>query len=213
MDKIIDYLIENKILIGLIVILSGFGIYHTFLSGNTNSNIAPAIKVEQPGSPVSKEDVKETSVKKTEKSEPKEVVVDIQGAVKAPGVYRLKPNSIVQEAIGRAGGFVENADTRTINQAQRVTDQMQIIVPKVGEEANTSAPVNTANSGADNKQVNINTATVEDFQQVTGIGPKKAEKIIDFRNQNGNFNSLEDLTKVSGIGDKTLESLRDQLTV
>ncbi|WP_334328841.1 helix-hairpin-helix domain-containing protein [Companilactobacillus sp. HBUAS59699] len=209
MDKVLDYIVENKILIGLVVILSGFGIYQMAFSKGPSTNVAPAVRMEQP---VSKEDVK-TTPKKESKKVNKEVAVDIQGAVKVPGVYRLKPNSIVQEAIGRAGGFTDGADTRSINQAQRVTDQMQIIVPKIGESNNNTVTSNVTNSGAEDKQVNINTAQVEDFQKVTGIGPKKAEKIIDYRNQNGNFNNLEDLTKVSGIGDKTLESLRDQLTV
>lgn len=190
---------ENKAVIILICLLLGFGAW----------NLS---KGRQPKS----ESLKVESVKK--KSEPSDesfkansnkiLVVDIQGAIKNPGIYRLKNGAITQEVIKMAGGLLPDADVKQINQAQRVTDQMQIIVPKVGETGNANA-----GSSNDKKIVNINTAKVEDFQSVSGIGPKKAEKIIEFREQNGNFNDLKDLTKVSGIGDKTLESLKDQLTV
>ncbi|WP_125590660.1 helix-hairpin-helix domain-containing protein [Companilactobacillus jidongensis] len=211
MEKIFDYITENKIFLILVVGLAGFGIFY-LLNSNSNQHEASAIKVENQ---VQNSDIEQkNSGSDSSKNKPKnnEVVVDIQGAVKAPGVYRLKANAIVQEAIGRAGGFVEGADTKMINQAQRVTDSMQIIVPKVGETSNTSVASNATNN-SDKQPININTATVEDFQKVSGVGPKKAEKIIDYRTQNGNFSKLEDLTKVSGIGDKTLESLRNQLTV
>jgi len=110
-----------------------------------------------------------------------------------------------------AGGLQQNADTKQINQAQRVTDQMQVYIPYRGE----AAPTATTNkgSGEKGKVVNINTAKVDDFKDVSGIGPKKAAKIVAFREKNGNFKDLHDLTKVSGIGEKSLNSLKDQLTV
>lgn len=214
MDKILDYMFENKILVALIVGIAGFGVFHMLNSAPTH-HADSAIKVENQ---LDNSDVKEKPIAKKEaKMNPKseEIVVDIQGAIKAPGVYRFKANAIVQDAIGKAGGLTDVADVRLINQAQRLTDQMQIVVPKIGETANTTVTPNMSgpNTGSDNTKVNINTATVDDFQKVSGIGPKKAEKIIDYRTQNGNFANVEDLTKVSGIGDKTLESLRDQLTV
>lgn len=88
---------------------------------------------------------------------------------------------------------------------------MQLYVSYHGE----TAPTATASKGSstEGKKVNINTAKVDDFKDVTGIGPKKAAKIIAFREKNGNFKELHDLTKVSGIGEKSLDSLKDQLTV
>ncbi|KRK99232.1 competence protein CelA [Companilactobacillus futsaii JCM 17355] len=165
--------------------------------------------------PVTKNDLK-TEIKvpkrvpEKENSAPKNklVAVDIQGAVKKPGVYQLKENSLVQTAIQLAGGLADNADTKQINQAKRVSDQMQVYVPVIGSSSNVST-----STSATGEKVNINNAKAEDFKNVTGIGPKKAEKIIAFREKNGNFKSLHDLTKVSGIGEKSLDSLKDQLTV
>ncbi|WP_125566618.1 helix-hairpin-helix domain-containing protein [Companilactobacillus insicii] len=212
MNKIIDYIIDNKILVGLVIVIMGFSLYYASHTNKSATSTAGSVKVEQRTLTDSTKQPSES--KKVSDSNKKEFAVDIQGAVKVPGVYRLKPNSIVQEAIGKAGGFIDGADTKSINQAQRVTDQMQIVVPKIGETQNVSVANGVSkDTNSNDKQVNINTATVEDFQKVSGIGPKKAEKIIDYRTQNGNFNNLEDLTKVSGIGDKTLDSLRDQLTI
>ncbi|MFD1418229.1 helix-hairpin-helix domain-containing protein [Companilactobacillus keshanensis] len=197
MEKVIKVCRENLAVIVLLFLLLGFGVWNLTHKAQIKSVPVATSTVVQ----------KKTAPKKELTN--KGLVIDIQGAVNNPGVYHLRNGAIVQEAIKLSGGLVENADAKQINQAQKVTDQMQIIVPRVGEPSSS-----TSNGGADiKKQVNINTAKVEDFQSVTGIGPKKAEKIIAFREQNGNFKELKDLTKVSGIGDKTLESLKDQLTV
>ncbi|WP_125762584.1 helix-hairpin-helix domain-containing protein [Companilactobacillus hulinensis] len=217
-NKLLDYIYENKILTILIVGLISLGIFHYIFqkpvqvqSGDHNQIRSTDIR------PIEE---KKGKVEKTSKAKEKAefVMVDIQGAVKTPGVYRLKGTGIVRDAIRLAGGPSEDAELKQINQAQHVTDEMQIIVPRIGEVAEPNAqgtPTNNQSSGKkDSKgKVNINSATVNDFQGVSGIGPKKAEKIIDYRTKNGNFSTLEDLTKVSGIGDKTLESLRDQLTI
>ena len=199
MNEFLDYIKQNKlIVIVLSILILGVGGYWW-------TNKAPAvkndIKTEIKASP--KAPKKTTSMPKN-----KLVAVDIQGAVKKPGVYQIKEGSLVQNVINLAGGLVENADTKQINQAKRVTDQMQVYVPVKGmtSQTSTSAP-------SQGEKVNINSATVDDFKNVTGIGPKKAEKIITFREKNGNFKELKDLTKVSGIGEKSLESLKDQLTV
>lgn len=197
MEKILKFSRDNKAIIVLIFLTLGFGIW------NLNN--------KQPAKPVP---IKTESIQKKpdlpKKSAEKILMIDIQGAVKSPGVYRLKEGAITQEVIKLAGGITEDADIKQVNQAQKVTDQMQIIVPRIGDTSENK----TENKGPESKNpVNINSAKVEDFQAVTGIGPKKAQKIIEFREQNGNFKNLKDLTKVSGIGDKTLESLKDQLTV
>lgn len=196
MEKILKLFRENMIIVFCVFILIGLGAW-------THS------KNTQP-KPVA---IKSESIQKKSESPKKEqnklLMVDIQGAVKSPGVYQFKDGAIVQEVIKIAGGLTENADVKQINQAQKVTDQMQIIVPQIDEPSGNIS----ASTKATDKKVNINTAKVEDFQSVTGIGPKKAQKIIEFREQNGTFKELKDLTKVSGIGDKTLESLKDQLTV
>ncbi|WCG34648.1 helix-hairpin-helix domain-containing protein [Companilactobacillus farciminis] len=199
MNEILDYIKQNKlIVIVLSILVLGVGGYWWT---NKTPAVKNDIKTEIKASP---------KVPKKTDSMPKNklVAVDIQGAVKKPGVYQVKENSLVQTAIQLAGGLADNADTKQINQAKRVSDQMQVYVPVVGSTGavSTSAPIK-------GEKVNINNAKAEDFKDVTGIGPKKAEKIIAFREKNGNFKSLHDLTKVSGIGEKSLDSLKDQLTV
>ncbi|WP_119318829.1 helix-hairpin-helix domain-containing protein [Companilactobacillus formosensis] len=200
MNDFLDYIKRNKVIVIVIsVLILGLGGYWWV-------NRVPVVKndikteIKAP---------KKVSEKKTSAPKNKLVAVDIQGAVKKPGVYQLKENSLVQAAIQLAGGLADNADTKQINQAKRVTDQMQIYVPVIGNNNSVSANAVPAKG----EKLNINNAKVEDFKNVTGIGPKKAEKIIAFREKNGNFKNLHDLTKVSGIGEKSLDSLKDQLTV
>lgn len=141
------------------------------------------------------------------------ITVDVQGAVKKPGVYRLSEKSIVQAAINEAGGFLENADVKKVNQAMKLRDGQQIIVPIVGETVTSGAKPSDSSSSASTEKVNLNTAEVGDFNKVSGVGPKKAEKIIAYREKNGNFKSIDELSKVGGFGQKTIDKLRDSLTV
>ncbi|MCF3941827.1 helix-hairpin-helix domain-containing protein [Oceanobacillus alkalisoli] len=139
------------------------------------------------------------------------VIVDIKGEVKQPGVYEISADSRVNDVIEIAGGFTEEADIQLINLAQKVHDEMSIIVSKQGEEAaaNTSS---SADAGTDGK-VRINYATQDEIESLNGIGPAKAQAIIEYREENGLFQRAEDLLDISGIGEKTLDSFIDQIQV
>ena len=150
---------------------------------------------------------------KTEVSTTQVVVifVDIKGAVKNPGVYQMKLGDRVKDALDAAGGLTGEADSQKVNLAQRVEDQMVIVVPKVGEEA-TEIPVGgTSKEAAKDGKVNINTATVEELKTLKGVGEKKAEAIIEYRKKNGSFKTKEDLMKVRGIGKKLFESFQERI--
>ena len=150
---------------------------------------------------------------KTEVSTTQEAVifVDIKGAVKNPGVYQMKSGDRVKDALDAAGGLTGEADSQKVNLAQRVEDQMVIVVPKVGEEA-TEIPVGgTSKEAAKDGKVNINTATVEELKTLKGVGEKKAEAIIEYRKKNGSFKTKEDLMKVRGIGKKLFESFQERI--
>ena len=150
---------------------------------------------------------------KTEVSTTQEAVifVDIKGAVNNPGVYQMKSGDRVKDALDAAGGLTDEADSQKVNLAQRVEDQMVIIVPKVGEEA-TEIPVGgTSKEAAKDGKVNINTATVEELKTLKGVGEKKAEAIIEYRKKNGSFQTKEDLMKVRGIGKKLFESFQERI--
>ena len=159
--------------------------------------------------------VVETTVlaEKTEVSTTQEVVifVDIKGAVKTPGVYQMKSGDRVKDALDAAGGLTDEADSQKVNLAQRVEDQMVIVVPKVGEEVTEIPAGVTSKEAAKDGKVNINTATVEELKTLKGVGEKKAEAIIEYRKKNGSFQTKEDLMKVRGIGKKLFESFQERI--
>ena len=166
------------------------------------------------------ESVEETEVvvttvlaEKTEVSTTQETVifVDIKGAVKNPGVYQMKVGDRVKDAIDAAGGLTEEADSQKVNLAKRLEDQMAIVVPKVGEEAETIPAGATSKEASKEGKVNINTATVEELKTLKGVGEKKAEAIIEYRKKNGSFKTKEDLMKVRGIGKKLFESFEERI--
>ena len=166
------------------------------------------------------ESVEETEVvvttvlaEKTEVSTTQETVifVDIKGAVKNPGVYQMKVGDRVKDALEAAGGLTEEADSQKVNLAKRLEDQMVIVVPKVGEEAEEISAGVTSKEEAKEGKVNINTATVEELKTLKGVGEKKAEAIIEYRKKNGSFKTKEDLMKVRGIGKKLFESFEERI--
>ena len=165
--------------------------------------------------------VNTTRVEETTTMMPQNCYVDIKGEVLRPGVYEFSCESRIQEVIKKAGGFTEEADETKINLAQKITDQMQIIVPNLhskqeggvtegnSEKGNTS---NTTPSNSKQGTVNINTATLEELQTIKGIGKKKAEAILQYRKEHGAFRTKEDLLQVKGIGKKALEAIESQVT-
>ena len=165
--------------------------------------------------------VNTTRVEETTTMMPQNCYVDIKGEVLRPGVYEFSCESRIQEVIKKAGGFTEEADETKINLAQKISDQMQIIVPNLhskqeggvtegnSEKGNLS---NTTPSNSKQGTVNINTATLEELQTIKGIGKKKAEAILQYRKEHGAFRSKEDLLQVKGIGKKALEAIESQVT-
>ncbi len=165
--------------------------------------------------------VNTTRIEETTTMMPQNCYVDIKGEVLHPGVYEFSCESRVQEVIKKAGGFTEEADETKINLAQKITDQMQMIVPNLhskqeggvtegnSEKGNLS---NTTPSNSKQGTVNINTATLEELQTIKGIGKKKAEAILQYRKEHGSFRTKEDLLQVKGIGKKALEAIESQVT-
>lgn len=148
-------------------------------------------------------------------------MVDIKGAVKEPMLYKVSEGERVYDVIERAGGLLDNADRNRINFSLKVSDQMVIYIPKQGEEIpdalSGTVDAGTQTGGTANSSqsdtINVNTASKEELMTVSGIGEKKAQDIIDYRETNGPFQKIDDLINVSGIGEKTLEKLREQLAV
>ena len=163
---------------------------------------------------VSKDSVSEKEVNKEEPLEQDLITVDVKGAVKSPGIYDLPVGSRVNDAVQKAGGLTEQADSKSLNLAQKVSDEALVYVPTKGEEsASQQAGSGMASSTSKDKKVNLNKASLEELKQVKGLGGKRAQDIIDHREANGKFKSVDELKKVSGIGAKTIEKLKDYVTV
>ncbi|MEK3807879.1 helix-hairpin-helix domain-containing protein [Bacillus sp. FSL H8-0547] len=158
----------------------------------------------------------ETTPDQSAESQPEEIIVDVKGEVKAPGVYEMKPGERYHHVIDAAGGLTEQADAAQINLAALLEDGMVVQVPKIGEIPNelTQQPAGAnASGGGGEKVVNLNKASSEELQTLTGIGPAKAEAIIAYREEAGGFKAVEDLMNVSGIGEKSFEKVKDSISV
>lgn len=150
------------------------------------------------------------------------IYVRIAGEVSNPGMYELKQDARVSDAIDAAGGLTENADQLSINLARQVTDGEQIVVQayieaEPGNSESTGASgsglPSSSNTEVLSSKVNINTASASELTTLDGIGESTAAKIIAYRQANGSFASIEDIKKVSGIGDRKYEAIKDRITV
>ena len=156
------------------------------------------------------------------------IVVHITGEVKKEGEIYLKKGARIVDAIKEAGGETKEADLSQVNLAYELQDGQKIYIPnknekisqyiigKNGETMNDNS-ANTGNESTSyNKEeakVNINTASQAELDSLPGIGPALAQRIIDFRVENGNFNSIEDIQNVKGIGDSKYEDIKDKIVV
>jgi len=157
------------------------------------------------------------SYMEVKESKPNEIKIDIEGAVRKPGLKTLKNgHDRFDDAIKAAGGYSKYADSSQINLALRVCDGMKIVVPKYGEELiiengeNSTNGKSSANSFVG--KINVNTASSEELQKLPGIGPSYAQRIIEYRESYGKFSRPEDLLAIKGIGEKRLAKLKDNIT-
>jgi competence protein ComEA len=142
------------------------------------------------------------------------VVVDVAGAVRRPGVYRLAAGSRVVDAVRRAGGARPRADLSALNLAAKLEDGRQVLVPLRGvAAAGAGGGVAAGGSTAPSSPIDLNTATPEQLDQLDGIGPGMAAAILEYRQEHGGFGSVEELGQVPGIGEKRLAALREQVRV
>lgn len=145
-----------------------------------------------------------------------EILVDIKGAIKQPGVYPLPIDARLNELILLSGGFTEEAETRQLNLAEKLSDQQMIYVPNKEEVHFTIEQVEVSNKGENTEKselINLNTADSQELQQLPGIGPAKAQAILTYREENGSFSNIDDLLQISGFGEKTVEKLRELVQI
>ena len=215
MEVIIEKIKEYKIIV--ICAVLGLALGGFFLLKPTSQTPVKETNLQAEVAAVSKDSLSEKDLKKEEKEESPEqdlITVDVKGAVKSPGIYDVPVGSRVHDAVQKAGGLTEEADSKSLNLAQKVSDEALVYVPTKGEEAvSQQAASGTTPSTSKEKKVNLNKASLEELKQVKGLGGKRAQDIIDHREANGKFKSVDELKKVSGIGAKTIEKLKDYVTV
>lgn len=213
--KIFDYNKIKYIIIMLIVLFIGLMIY--FIKMNDKEAYEDTLTFN------------ETTTKTTSEVFEKNYI-DIKGSIKNPGVYEFKKNDRVIDAINMAGGLLKNANTSNINLSQKLVSEMVIYVMNNSEIKNGSKVISCDtkcktevievnncveenNIEKSNDKININTATIEQFTSISGIGEAKAKSIIEYRNSNGNFKSIEDIKNISGIGEALFNKIKDNITV
>jgi competence protein ComEA len=137
------------------------------------------------------------------------LVVDVVGAVRRPGLYRLAQGARIADAVSRAGGATAKADLELINLAAPLADGEQVVVPRRGTAALGAAPGPAGASAPSSGPVHLSTATLEQLDSLPGIGPVTAQKILDYRQKHGAFTSVDGLDAVPGIGPARLDQLKD----
>jgi competence protein ComEA len=147
------------------------------------------------------------------------LVVHVVGAVRRPGLYRLREGARVADAVARAGGSTRRAELAALNLAAPLVDGVQVLVPERVAAARGVTPAYEPDAGAPDatiaglgSKVSLATATAEELDELPGVGPVTAQKILDYRAEHGPFRSVEELDAVPGIGPTRVEQLRDHVT-
>lgn len=155
--------------------------------------------------------IEENSIVEETKTEIDTIKVHIAGEVLNEGIYEIEAGSRIDDVIKIAGNIKENADLTNINLAYELSDGEKIYIPSIFDEESEY------NLSSDNKKspskININKANVEELQKINGIGESLANRIVNYRKENGKFSTIEELKNVSGIGDKKYESIKEYVVI
>lgn len=201
---------KQIIIIGIIIIVIAIVIIYYFFNNLQQINYDYLDDTEQ-----IQEDNQEENITKKEEAL---IVVHIAGAVQKEGIVKLEEGARIIDAIEAAGGLKEEADLTNINLAYAISDGQKIYIPNINEEnsnlENGEGLVNTTGGNQEeNTLININTATVTELLELPGIGSSTAQKIVDYRKENGKFNTIEEIKNVSGIGDAKYNNIKDYICV
>jgi len=199
--------------VALAIVVAAVGVRYLVLPRSASGGTAPALVLSAASpSPQASADA----------GEPAELLVYVCGAVRRPGVVRLPAGARVADALELAGGPTGKAELSAVNLAAKVGDGQQIVVPERAASG-ASAAVPTAPTAAGSTAaapgapggalVNLNTASLEELETLSGVGPSTAQKIVDYRTANGGFTSIEQLMDVPGIGDAKYAAVKDSITI
>lgn len=171
-----------------------------------SDSAAPPVRIDGPATP-GPADTTASSHAGNEEA----LYVHVAGAVRRPGLIRVPSDTRVATALERAGGPTRRADLTLVNLAARVQDGQQIVVPLAASGAAANGAAAGGAGTVPGAKIHLSTATADQLDEVDGIGPTLAERIVEYRDEHGGFRSLEDLAQVEGIGEKRLKTLRDAL--
>jgi competence protein ComEA len=191
-------IVDGLLVLGFLLVILGIG-----MNFRDQFLAKEEVKVESKNiSPTGKVDVQVYS----------EVVIDISGEVIKAGVYKLKNGSRIEDVLIMAGGLSAKADRdwvdQNLNRAEKIYDGQKIFIPAKGE---TVKAVLGAKTVSQSKIIRINSAGLEELDKLDGVGPAIAQRIIDYRTENGGFKSVEEIKLVPGIGDKMFEKIKDEI--
>ena len=205
---------QKKILI-IVGVIVAIGIIYFIYNKNEQNEIAlnEDILIEE----------KETSKEESNEENEEEIIVHITGAVKIPGIIKLKQGSRIEDAVEKAGGLTEDADISNVNFAYVLEDGVKITIPSNSEleekevitsESGENIIEDTISTSNETKgKTNINKANEEELLNLPGIGTELASRIVTYRQQNGKFSSIEEIKNVSGIGDSKYEKIKDLISI
>ncbi len=221
---------KNKIIIilGVLIIIS-LGIYFVYSKTDETQFFSYEDGIENTKDENNKSENNEFNNKNEEKNK---IVIDICGSIANEGILELDENSRISDAIEKAGGLKEGADLSQINLAFILSDGMKVYIPNIKDKesdnknedktniyitkesgVNTIVGTSENNNQISNMKININTADINELDKLPGIGDSTAQKIIDYRNENGKYNSIEDVKNVKGIGDSKFDKIKEFIIV
>lgn len=221
---------KNKIIIilGVLIIIS-LGIYFVYSKTDETQFFSYEDGIENTKDENNKSENNELNNKNEEKNK---IVIDICGSIANEGILELDENSRISDAIEKAGGLKEGADLSQINLAFILSDGMKVYIPNIKDKesdnknedktniyitkesgVNTIVGTSENNNQISNMKININTADINELDKLPGIGDSTAQKIIDYRNENGKYNSIEDVKNVKGIGDSKFDKIKEFIIV
>ena len=211
---------KKKIISVTLVVISIIGFVIYLITNEKSSNINLDDIVEN-NDKINIENNEEKAVEDSTAEISKEIVVHITGEVKKEGVVYLKEGARVIDAIEKAGGETKEADLSQVNLAYILQDGQKIYIPNKNEKNSEYITENIGNNVEENststreegKKVNINTASIEELDQLPGIGPSIAQRIVDYRTEHGKFKTIEEIQDVKGIGDAKYDEIKDNITV
>ncbi len=181
-----------------------------FALGWFNSGVPPTQVIE----PTPSLYAEPSSLFEVDVSATTDIFVHVTGAVAKPGVYAAEVGSRVFDIVAMAGGFTKKADQASVNLARLVSDGEQLLVfERASEAKSASTSSNTSVGSTAGTLVSLNRATLSELEELPGVGPTLAQRIIDWRSANGGFKSLEDLLEVGGIGDKLFAGIQGKVAL